>query len=245
MSGNFRHSLEYLLNPYIWLLLLIGILRWKRQSNFVWLGMILVVFLLGTMPLPKSLIGYLESQYSPVETYNAHVKYIVVLGGGQAEGLAGNAIQLLTSASIKRVFEAERLYHDAGGHAKLIFSGANSNDGFSEAENMRKLALKLGVSARDILVEKNSENTRSQAKNIKAMIGDKTFYLVTSAIHMPRTERWFKSENLSYIPAPTDYNHYWDDDLWQKKWIPNAYNLAYLMMAMHEIWGTLLWKIQS
>ena len=84
-----------------------------------------------------------------------------------------------------------------------------------------------------------------QIKAIKQLVQDQPFYLVTSAIHMPRSICLARAYGLQPIPAPTDFTFYWNDELWPIRYLPNAHNLFYLSIVMHEVLGRTWAKIKG
>ena len=97
----------------------------------------------------------------------------------------------------------------------------------------------LAISKKNIVLEPNSLNTKDQAQEMQKLIGSKSFYLVTSASHMPRAMALFKKYGLNPIAAPTDFTFYWSTNTWVKMLVPNPYNLTYFTIAFHELLGRL------
>ncbi|WP_277619249.1 YdcF family protein [Legionella norrlandica] len=161
---------------------------------------------------------------------------MVVLSGGQnqAEGMPAN--DLLTSASIKRLTEGIRLLR-ALPDAKLLLSGGGSAGEQPEALLLAQLAKWFSIPEEKIVLEINSVNTADQARELVAIVNKQPFYLVTSAIHMPRSMALCQQQGLHPIAAPTDFTFFWSTDTWVKMIIPNPYNLAYNSIAFHEILG--------
>lgn len=143
---------------------------------------------------------------------------------------------LLYAASVKRVLEGLRLWRQTPG-ANLLLSGGGYGQETAEAFRMRKLALLYPIDSSRLQIETGSLNTADQAKAIKTWVGDKPFYLVTSAIHMPRAMALCQAQGLHPIAAPTDFTLYWGDERWQKTFIPNAQNMVFLNIALHELMG--------
>lgn len=239
-----RHLLEALLNPFFlcWLALVILALavqspRWVRRAL---LGLALLWFLLSTGFFPQWLTRHLEGQYPWVEQVDQRIPYVVVLSGGQASQPLYPANTLLYGASLKRLVEGLRLLHQLP-KAKLILSGGGYGGEVAESSHLADVVRYLGVDSQRLILEVDSVNTADQARELKAQLQGKAFYLVTSAIHMPRAMALFKAQGLDPIPAPTDFTLYWQDERWQKTWLPNASNMMYLSIALHELLG-MLWS---
>lgn len=237
-----RHLLEFLLNPFFISLVLLSVmlLFWKRISTIRlrWLGFIvlLTLLILSTGWLPRYLTSHLESQYNVVHTVDPTVKWVVVLSGGQSQSPGMPANDLLSSASIKRLIEGLRLSRLLP-NAKLVLSGGGSLGEQPEAILLAELSDWFTIPQERVILEKNSINTADQAKELLAIVHKDPFYLVTSAVHMPRSMALCRKEGLNPIPAPTDFTFYWSTDTWMKLFIPNSYNLSYFSIAFHELLG--------
>jgi len=66
-------------------------------------------------------------------------------------------------------------------------------------------AVSLGVNWQDIYLDHLSKDSKDQAKEVKKIVGNHRFLLVTSAAHMPRVMALFAKQGLTPIPAPTNY----------------------------------------
>lgn len=241
----FRHLAEALLNPFflsiLLLLLLLLLFFFKGYSNLLrfLLGLPLVVLLaLSTGWLPMYLTHRLEKQYPFVGKIDPSIRWVVVLSGGQSsvEDLPANA--LLYAASIRRLVEGVRLFRLLP-DARLLLSGGSHDKSETESSHLYKVAQWFAIPEESIRLEPASLNTAEQAREIKKTVGEEAFYLVTSAIHMPRSMALCRKQGLHPVAAPTDHTFYWQDERWQKTWIPNAHNAMYFNIAFHELLG--LW----
>lgn len=109
-----------------------------------------------------------------------------------------------------RTEEAVRLYQE-GWVSQLLFSGAALDpESESNAEAMRKLAIKSGVPPDAILIEEESDNTRENAalsSQLVEALDSERVILVTSPYHQRRTYIEFRAqldEDIEIInnPAP-------------------------------------------
>ncbi|KTD21540.1 membrane protein [Legionella lansingensis] len=239
-----RHLLETILNPFFVCLLLFAFLLallWLcGNTRIVRWGFLLVLVLLlifSTGWLPSTLTHQLEDRYPVIKKVDPDVHWVVVLSGGQSEVRDRPVNTLLSSASLKRLLEGVRLYRQLP-RAKLLLSGGGYGFETPEAQRLAQIASWFAIPATDMILETTSINTADQAKAIKPLVHEERFYLVTSAIHMPRSMKLFLAQGLHPIPAPTDYTYFWDDERWRKMFLPNPYNLFYLSIALHELLGT-------
>lgn len=238
-----RHVIELMLNPFfICLLLLIicSVYAWCRTTKplLAWLlsAITLLLVISSTGWIPQYLTQSLESTYPIIKQPDQSVHWVVVLGGGQNNitGLPVN--DRLAAASIKRLIEGIRLLRGLPA-AQLLLSGGASKGEYAEALLLKELALLLGVSESRIVLEHRSLNTADQAQELASLLHQQPFYLVTSAIHMPRSVFLCQQQLLHPIAAPTDFTFFWQTESWAKMIVPNSYNLQYLSIAIHELLG--------
>lgn len=238
-----RHVIELFVNPFFICVLVLGLsvfFLWRnRAMHFVRVALLfvfLVLLLISTGWLPRYLTYHLESQYPVINKVNQDIRWIVVLSGGQSNvpGLPAN--DLLSSASIKRLIEGIRI-HQMLPAATLVLSGGGSTGEQPEALLLKQLAELLSIPAKDLVLETRSINTADQARELKAIVHDEPFYLVTSAIHMPRSIALCEQQGLHPVAAPTDFTFFWTTESLVKMTIPNVYNLSYFSIALHELLG--------
>lgn len=238
-----RHLAEFLVNPFFICLLFLALcvlFLWQRTyPTFVRCTTLLILvalLIISTGWLPQYMTHKLESQYPVVIKVQPEVRWIVVLSGGQtlAQGLPAN--DLLSSASIKRLIEGIRLLQSLP-QATLVLSGGGSAGEQPEALLLAELSKWFSIPEQQIVLERNSINTADQARELAVILKDEPFYLITSAVHMPRSMALCKKAGLNPIAAPTDFTFFWSTDPWIKLLVPNSYNLAYFSIALHEVLG--------
>lgn len=137
----------------------------------------LVIFGISHYLSPNDLKGCSEAPNAQPACHAADA--IVAISGGDTAARAGEAIKL----------------YQNGWAPKLIFSGAAlDKTGPSNAAVMRDIAVKAGVPDEDILVEENSQTTRQNAQETRALFGEESIssiILVTSAYHQRRASLEF------------------------------------------------------
>lgn len=238
-----RHFIEAIVNPFfiilsILLIATIGLFFFRSQDKArygVGAGLFALIFL-STGWVPMWVTGVLEHQYPTIKQADPDIHWVVVLGGGQAQFAEGEAYDLLSTASLRRLFAGVRLYRQLP-QAKLVLSGGECCHKTPEAMRLAEIASKLNLSPQQLVIEAASVNTASQAKALAPLLQDKPFYLVTSAIHMPRAMALFGRQGLHPIAAPADFTYYWQDERLAKYYLPNPKNLVYFNIAWHEILG--------
>jgi len=90
-------------------------------------------------------------------------------------------------------------------------------------------------------LEDKSRNTFESVKNIKEILGDEPFFLVTSAYHMERSLREFEKVGTNPIPAPTDFKIK-TEQYTALDWFPDPQNLRNSNLAVHEYFGIVFYK---
>ena len=230
--------------PTALLLLVIGLLLLFLARHVVlgkWLVfagvLVLVVFSLPFFP--DFMLKKLESQYRPMSVAPQNIGSVVVLGAGNGGYPHYPANDKLSAASLARLIEGIRI-HKHIANSMLVLSGGRVFGSPPDADAMNNVASMLGVTPVEIKIENGSEDTFQEAINLKKIVGTKPFVLVTSAYHMPRAMRLFQHQGMHPIPAPTEFllakRRYTI-----KQYFPNATNLVYSDIAIHEFLG-LLWS---
>ena len=168
--------------------------------SIVWL------FLFSYPPVANTLLSSLESNTPTLHKAPENIKYIYVLGGGHHTDESLPITSQVLEASVVRLNEGIRLYHQLHEEASIIVSGyRGSFDPTTHAVMQQKLALALGVKKEKIILSPEPRDTEEEAIAAKALLEDKPFILVTSASHMTRAMKFFNKVGLQPIPAPTNH----------------------------------------
>jgi uncharacterized SAM-binding protein YcdF (DUF218 family) len=243
--------LKSLATPIIWVLIfmfisLILIMRPTKKNRFK-LGKyalflaICILFLLSNELVSNLLVYYLECQYKlPSEDILSDLDMMVILGGGIniSGGLREHAeARGLTYA---RMFNGVRAFKLSGAK-KLALCGGS-------AEVMKELALELGVEESKIITETRSHTTMGNATELANLLPpaeQRRIGLVTSALHMLRSEKTFKKQfsNDTIVPIPVNYTFFpkW---YYPRYWIPSASTLLKSNNAIHEWIGIVYYSIR-
>lgn len=231
MAFTLKKVISFFLMPLsiIAVLFFIGLyFFWTKRynrANVVLVTTFLLFLLVGFAPFSNMLVKPLENQYQQVETYDENIKYILLLGGNFKT----------------RGYEALRLYHQHE-NIKIITSGYGGYNPMSDAQSAALKLIDVGVPKEDILVEAKSQDTHEEALMMKQYVQDRPFYLVTSALHMPRAMLLFEQEGLTPIAAPTDFIEV--EHLGMLK-LFNANNILITQRAMHEYIGIVYTQIKE
>ena len=225
----------------------------KTRKAVITFGAIIFA-LLGYGYFPDLLLSPLERQYPPLMTEGAaglsssdsihSVKWIVLLGGGHVADSRIPVTSQISNESLTRLVECIRIHRLLRG-SKIILSGGAVYDSASEAGTFAKVAAILNVNAKDIMLDDISRDTEEEAENIRSIVGQDRFILVTSAYHMPRSMAIFNKAGLKPIPAPTNYLVKERQAKTPDDFYPSSMGLMKAECAMHEYLGLLWLRIRN
>ncbi len=228
--------------------------RQRTGKALITLGVITFA-LLGYGSFSDLLLAPLERQYPPLMMESTgggpsssrsldSVKWIVLLGGGHAADPNIPVTSQISEESLARLVECVRIHRLIAG-SKIILSGGAVYDAVSEAATFAKAAAILHVNARDIILEELSRDTEEEAENIRPIVGQDRFILVTSAYHMPRAMAIFNKAGLKPIPAPT--NHFIKERQARapEDFYPSSMGLMKAEHAVHEYLGLLWFRMRN
>ena len=231
--------------PVIFEVLAVGVVllwftRWQKAGKILVTAGTILLLLLGNSRVSALLVRPLEQRYEPVALSSlssttgkpGEKTFIVVLGGSYSPDPRIDLDSRLSEETIERLLEAVRICDKVAG-CKLILSGGPP----PQAQALSKIALSLGVSQQDMILEENSHNTEQEALFIKPIVGLQPFFLVTSASHMPRAMGLFRKLGMHPIAAPTDYLAKWNPALTQDDLYPGYYGFYEAERAVYEYLG--------
>lgn len=229
--------------------LLVQLLRWRR------LGLVLCLMGFGWLwvwstPVFSDWVrGSLEGRYAVLAVEEVPAAgAIVVLGGAFSHSQAWPYPDL--SSAGDRYWHGARLFH-AGKADVVMLSGGRTpglGPGLTEAESGAVFLVDLGVPEDALLLDRTALTTRDNAVNVAAMLeehGIEDFLLVTSALHMRRSEAAFRAVGLDPIPVATDFEVRPSARRGLVRWLPSASALAASSRAMHEVVGYWVYEMQG
>ena len=216
--------------------------RWRHY--FAVLGILVYVL---SVPATAVLIeSQLEGMYSIPATADLSRRndnVIVVLTAGWLRSTHQGYEQKIGEAGWERTMVAVKLWRQIGG--RLLFSGAPDPGGGSAADKMAQIARQLGVPEKALLVERASLNTHENLLFSRQLIGDhsKSIWLVTSALHMPRSVAVAQALGLVVIPYPCDFRA--DQRLQWQQFLPANAGPVALEAVLHELLGILQYRLRG
>ena len=200
----------------------------------------LLLYLLSISPISSALLKPLDSSFPPWKEGSVKSDAIVVLGGGVRD-LTWLELPAEPSCSAKeRVVGGVMIYRKH--HLPLVFMGGTGDPSGTrspDADAMARMALELGVPAKDIKVENKSRNTLESARALKNVIKGNSIILVSSAFHLKRASAMFTRQGFRVMPAPAGYR-YELEKLTFTSFIPDAGTLEDSSAAISE-YASLFW----
>ncbi|WP_411376674.1 YdcF family protein [Desulfurobacterium thermolithotrophum] len=145
----------------------------------------------------------------------------------------------------KRLYTAFKIWKKV--KKPIVVSGGKIFNENVEAESsaMKRFLISLGIPNKEIIEESKSKNTFQNGiftYKILNKKGIKKICLVTSAYHMPRSYRIFKSIGFSVIPVPADYRVDRDSYSWSS-YFPRMGDLYDSFLGIHEYIGILYFEL--
>lgn len=191
----------------------------------------------------------LESRYPMLTAEQApQAAAIVVLGGAFSHQQDWPYPNMSSNAD--RYWHAARLYH-AGRAPLVILSGGRTpgrGPGLTDAGAGALFLADLGVPADAIWLEERALTTRGNAVEVAEVLreqGLEDFLLVTSALHMRRSEAAFRAVGLNPMPVATDFQVRMPQRSGLRRWLPNASALAGASLAAHEYVGHFTYRLRG
>jgi len=243
--------LKSLATPIVWILVLMALgliliiqpakkLRFKLGKCALFLGMC-ILFLLSIEPVSNLLIYCLECQYKlPSDEVLSDLDMVVILGGGA--NISGGFREHAEARGLTyaRLFNGVRIYKRSGARTLALCGGSS--------EVMKTLARELGVQESKIITETRSGTTMENATELAKLLPpteQRRIGLVTSALHMLRSEKTLKKQfpNDTIVPIPVNYI-YSPDWYYLKGFVPSTNTLLKSNYAIHEWVGIVYYSIR-
>ncbi len=227
------------INLVLILLLLAVLFFHKRPTrSFKCLISALSLLIISSIPIVSdNFMVSIEDNYEVFSQSSKVVDYIIVLGGWHENNDTLPVTSQLNVDSLQRLVETIRVYK-LHPEAKIITSGHHNVDKVSNAQKMKQSLMLLGVPKQKIITENFPKDTEEEAQLISPRVQGSNVVLITNADHMPRAMKYFKTQGIEPIPAPT--GHWVKNINSPKNWdyyIPNSKNLQQTTVAWYESLG--------
>jgi uncharacterized SAM-binding protein YcdF (DUF218 family) len=231
-------------------LLTVGVLfllitRKQKIARIILMTGVLVLLILSTPPVATQLVNSLGREYHVPDSatlMGPNIRWIVVLGGGHNS--SNPAGQQLSMSSLARVVEGIRIFRLKAGRT-LILSGGSVYDPVPNARAMAEEASALGLDQKDIILESQSRDTEEEAVLLAPILKQDRFFLVTTAMHMPRAIAIFVKQGMNPIAAPCDFSFSPQNPPILLRVLPNGASFQQSERAFHEYLGMIYSRIRG
>lgn len=221
------------------LLILLGLaLGIRRLSGALLFTLGLVSLLLLATPMASHALRQGLEPYSPPSPSQLEtVEAIVILGGGRdydaPEFGWGDAP---ANPTWRRLAYGAHLHRQS--ELPILVSGGRVHGEHSAEASLMAAALRDVFDVPVRWLEGASRNTAENARLSAEMLradGIARVALVSQAWHLPRAVAEFEAQDLSVVPAPTEFTSLPPEGL--AAWLPRAYHLNQSTRALHEWLG--------
>lgn len=243
---------SFLTPPGLFILLLIPLLVYllRRECSQIIRG--LVVFTVVFMFVSFTGLGVrlfvipLEREFHPARTAELPEKElpVVVLGGGIK--YISDGYTDITEAALQRLTRGYMLRRQLDTPLVITGGPAVGRDGIGEAEAAREWLLQMGENDENIVLENRARNTFENALYIREWLQETEYdavYLVTSAVHMRRSQAVFSARGIEVIEVPAGYAY--SHRLQGLDYLPSSGAFSANMRALHEWLGLFWYKIRG
>lgn len=238
----------FILPPGLFIVLLVlglCLFRWRKLSFALIAIATLGLYLLSLVPVASWLAQSL--QYYPALTDQAIAKAqaqaIVVLSAGRYKNpLEYNKHDKASMYEIMRLQYAAYLQRKT--HLPILDSGGFCLDKDSSEASVMAQTLRDDFNVPTRWTENQSEDTWQNAKYSVAMLrahNIKRAFIVTQAIHMPRSMLSFKHFGFDAVAAPT---YFFPKDSNYFSLLPNFEALNWNVFSLYEYFGLVLYKMR-
>ena len=193
---------SFLTHPFSWIvigLLIAWITKRPRLARYSFRGSVICLLVFSNTVIFCEFVRMWEPEGTKIEDVG-HYDCAVVLGGMAEWDNSHDRLSIRRGGD--RIWQAINLYH-LGKVDKILISGQNGfigSDELDEANQFKEILLQNGIPDEDVLVEDKSKNTHENAVETKKVIDVhpeiQTILLVTSALHMPRSQACFEKEGF-------------------------------------------------
>jgi uncharacterized SAM-binding protein YcdF (DUF218 family) len=230
------------------LVLWLGRARLPRIAIRVGIAIEIACLVLSTSLGSNALVSLQESRAPRADACAAPTPTTIVLlsGGMRRDAADAHDFDVLNSASLQRTLAAAALARNTP-DATLVITGAarigGSND-VAQSSVMADVAQSFGVPAGAIRAETAATTTWENAATVRALQPPlpTRIWLVTSALHMPRSLLAFRAAGFEPCAYPADYRAAPFESL--ANMLPSAGAIANTDAVLHEWVGELAYRLR-
>jgi len=230
---------------FLLVIALVMIVLRKKLGKILLFFTIAIYYLLSITPVSHSLLRGLENRYTIVVATPDYLQYVVVLGGSDLNSLSGlPPTSRLGPSSLARITEGIQLFNQLEGGYLVTSGGRMSPRGRSGSScvQMKNLAVSLGVDEKRIIPACNSRDTYEEAREIKKILKEEPFLLVTSGYHMRRAMYIFEKLDMNPLAAPCEMKAQSKGKYTFRDFIPAFWVLENSSLAINEYAGLFFYR---
>ena len=242
--------LSYFLKPAIWLLILLILAVFHKNSKTrkrsLYGGLAVLILFSNSFFIAKITGLWAVSPKEITRTYDVGI----VLGGSTIT-YEKKYNRKIFKGNIDRLLQAVELYQK-GKIKCILITGASGNliyRDLKEARLLRSFLISINFPPDHILMDTLAENTHENATYSKQILLEhpdlKKAMLITSSLHMRRALACFRHEGIDATPYPTNLIN--SDTHWNLEYffIPNISNFLIWNGMMHEMLGYGVYKFMG
>ena len=237
--------LAFIIKPTFWILiLLILALIFKKRRKLFLISSLIIFYFFSNDFIFNEIVKKWEEPYLSIPTITKQYKAGILLGGFSEYDRQTKIHNFKKEAD--RLIYTLQLYNLKIIN-KIIISGGNGmlvGNKYKEAQTIQEFLIRNKISEKDIIIESKSRNTKENALYTAKIIDKKYEYLlITSAIHMKRSQLCFKKAGVKTIPFTVDNTMSYRSQNIERIIFPRAQTLERWEELIHEIIGYYVYKI--
>ncbi len=243
-------TLDYLLMPFLWVLLLLLLALFLKSAKKKRLCLVAALGILVVLSNPFILNEAWrawEVKAMPVSQVQPHDVAVILTGVTRYRNEIPDRVH--TNKGADRMLQPLQLYR-MGKINKFLISGGSGallKKQVPEAEQVKRILLLAGVPQADILTEQKSRNTHENAVYSAQVLAQHPEWtrvlLVTSAFHMRRSEGCFRKAGVSTTPYSTDFYVRDRSYTLDETVIPSIEVFTQWHLLLHEVAGYMVYKL--
>lgn len=210
--------------------------QYRKQAITLLTSAGVIIGLFSTGPVASLLLSPLEYEFPSLTNPDKHgeVRKVVVLTHYVVNDPLMPLSSRMSDSTAYRLLEVHRLHVFCPG-CEILISGK------ADAAAVMKQQLIAMTVPEEKIVEDVAPHTYNSAANLKQLINDEPFFLVTSAGHMPRSMGVFRKQGMRPIPVPTDFHA--PKNLLDADFGPSPQHLYRADLAVNEYLGILWYQL--
>lgn len=243
----------FLVSPFYWILicliLVVAAKSYAFKKKVAYLSLIIFV-IFSNQAILGSITQLWAVKFIPINQVGQY-DVGIVLGGASRVILEDTNRVFLNAGSGDRIMHSVHLYK-IGKIKKILFTGGAGSlfgSGISEATQVKKLYMLLGIPQSDLIFETQSrttyENALFSSEILKQKYNGQKYLLISNSVHLKRGLGCFEKLGTACDTFPIDNENGFDKDDYTNYFLPKPYILLGWDSFFHELIGYMTYKIQG